>query len=188
MNGIWQLPRGTVIGGEYYEIHADYRDILEIFAYWEDPDLPDFLRWKIALALFYEGEIPEAHQREAMEYLAYFVRGGQMESPRLGPRILDWQQDAQAIVADVNKVAGQEIRSMPFLHWWTFLSWFYGIGEGQLSAVLSIREKLRRGTKLEKWEISFYRENKERIDLKRRYSQVELYEQAKIMRILGEER
>lgn len=186
MNEIWQLPLTADIGGKTYRIHGDFRDILEIFSYWENPNLTDFLRWRIALALFYEGQIPQKSEREAMEYLAFFIRCGQQEEVNPGPKLIDWQQDAPAIISDVNKVAGREIRSMPFLHWWTFMAWFFGIGEGQLSTILSIREKLRRGEKLEKWEMAFYRENKQRIDIKKRYSQSELEEQAKIRKLLGE--
>ncbi len=186
MNEIWQLPLTADIGGKTYRIHGDFRDILEIFSYLEDPNLTDFLRWKIALALFYEGEIPSQFESEAMAYLAFFIRCGQQEEGKPGPKLIDWQQDAPAIISDVNKVAGSEIRSMPFLHWWTFMAWFHGIGEGQLSTILSIREKMRRGEKLEKWEQAFYRNHKQRIDLKKRYSQQELEEQARIQKLLGE--
>ena len=40
---VWQLPVHAVIGGICYPLHADYRDVLEIFSYLEDPDLPEFL-------------------------------------------------------------------------------------------------------------------------------------------------
>lgn len=64
----------------------------------------------------------------------------------------------------MNKVAGHEVRADKFLHWWTFLSYFYGIGEGQLSTVVSIRSKRQKGKKLEKWEQEYYRENRKKID------------------------
>lgn len=182
---LWSLPTSAIIGGAEYPIHADFRDILEIFRYLDDPDRPEWLRWKIAVALFYDGEIPEEHLQKAMEYLASFIAcGAQNEKP--GPKLLDWEQDAQAIVADVNKVACAEIRSMPFLHWWTFVSYFNAIGEGQLSTLVSIRDKLRRGKPLEKWEKEYYRKNKERVDLKTRYSAEELAEQERLKKILGE--
>lgn len=185
MTGVWALPTETVIGGKAYSIHADYRDILEIFSYLEDPDLPEYLRWQIALALFYEGEIPAKHQQEAMEYLSTFINCGGQEEAKPGPKLLDWEQDALTIVADVNKVAGQEIRALPFVHWWTFIAWFHAIGEGQLSTIVSIRDKLRRGKKLEQWEKDFYRENKARVDLKKRYSAEELAEQERLRQLLG---
>ena len=185
MTGVWTLPTEAVIGGKTYPIHADYRDILEIFSYLEDPDLPEYLRWQIALALFYEGDIPAGHQQEAMEYLSTFINCGRQEEAKPGPKLLDWEQDGLTIVADVNRVAGQEIRALPFVHWWTFMAWFHAIGEGQLSTIVSIRDKLRRGKKLEQWEKDFYRENKARVDLKKRYSAEELAEQERLRQLLG---
>lgn len=119
-----------------------------------------------------------------MEYLAEFINCGKAEPGRPGPKLLDWEQDAAMIVADVNKAAGQEIRALPFLHWWTFMAYFHAIGEGQLSTVVAIRDKLRRGKKLESWEKDFYRENKNRVDLKKRYSRDELEEQERLKQML----
>ena len=90
------------------------------------------------------------------------------------------------IVADVNKVAGCEVRALPFCHWWTFIAWFNAIGEGQLSTVVSIRDKLRRGKKLEKWEQEFYRDHKRQVNLKQRYTAEELAEQERLKKLLGE--
>ena len=180
---IYTLPREAVIGGKTYPLHCDFRDILEIISYFEDPDLPDFLKWEIALALFYEGEIPPGDCREAMEYLQNFLAYGEPAPP--GPKLLDWQADAQAILADVNRVAGKEVRGEPFVHWWTFLSWFHAIGEGQLSSRVAIRQKLQKGEKLEPWEREYYRENKALIDLKPRYSREELAEKARLEKLLG---
>lgn len=181
----WKLPESVEFGGTVYELNTDFRDILEIMGYLNDPDTPEYLRWRIAIALFYEGEIPQEHHQEAMEYLAAFIACGELDA-KPGPKLLDWEQDAKAIVADVNKVAGTEIRVLPYLHWWTFLSYFQAIGEGQLSTLVSIRDKLRRGKKLEKWEQEYYRENKGRVDLKKRYSAEELAEQERLKKLLGE--
>lgn len=185
MSSLWQLPRNAVIGGKTYAIHADFRDILEIFTYLDDPELPEYLRWRIALALFYEGQIPQEDQQAAMEHLSWFISCGK-EQGNPGKKLLDWEQDADMIVADVNRAAGQEIRGLPFVHWWTFLAWFHAIGEGQLSTVVAIRDKLRRGKKLEQWEKEFYRENKHRVDMKKRYSAQELAEQEALKKLLGE--
>ena len=181
----WSLPTSATIGGVVYQIHADFRDILNIFRYMDDPDRPEYIRWRIAIALFYEGEISQEYFQEAMEYLADFIACGNRDS-KPGPKLLDWEQDAQVIVADVNKVAGSEIRDVPFLHWWTFVSYFNAIGEGQLSTLVSIRDKLRRGKPLEKWEKEYYSKNKEIVDLKTRYSAEELAEQERLKKLLGE--
>jgi len=184
VSGLWQLPDYAMIGGKRYAIHPDYRDILEIFSYLQDPDLPESFRWQIALALFYDEPIPEEDTLEAAEFLSRFVSGGREESQEPGPKLLDWEQDAPEIVADVNKVAGQEIRSLPYVHWWTFLSWFHAIGEGQLSMLLSVREKLHRGKPLEGWEKDYYRRNRSRVNLRKKYSASELAEQERLQNML----
>ena len=89
-------------------------------------------------------------------------------------------------VADINRVAGREVRSLPFCHWWTFLAWFMGIGEGQLSTVVSIREKRRKGKKLSDWEREFYQENRGKVEFRRKYSAKELEEQERFKALLGE--
>lgn len=181
----WQLPETAEIGGTVYNLNTDFRDIIEIMQYLDDPDRPEYLRWQIAMALFYEGEIPKEHHLEAMEYLASFIAYSSVES-KPGSRLLDWDQDAGVIIADVNKVAGIEVRELPHVHWWTFLSWFAAIGEGQLSTIVSIRDKLRKGKKLEKWEREYYRNNKSRIDLAKKYSADELAEQERLKKLLGD--
>ncbi len=180
----WILPETALIGDTEYALNTDYRDILEIMGYLNDPDTPEYLRWQIAVALFFEGDIPAKDMQAAMEYLAAFISCGEKDA-KPGPKLLDWEQDALAIVADVNKVAGREIRSLPYLHWWTFLAYFQAIGEGQLSTIVSIRDKLRRGKKLEKWEQEFYRENKSRVDFKKKYSAEELVEQERLQKLLN---
>jgi hypothetical protein len=184
MRACWSLPDRVSIGGREYPIHCDYRDILEIFSYFLDPDIPDYFRWRIALALFYEGEIDPAHYPEAMDYLARFISGGKEERGKPGPTLMDWEQDSELIVADVNKAAGQEIRALPFLHWWSFLSFFNAIGEGRLSEVVSIRNKLARGKKLEDWEKEFYREHKDLVNLRKRHCMQELQARQRLERML----
>lgn len=169
---LWGLPTSAVIGGVKYPINADFRDVLDIFRYMDNLNQPEYVRWRIALALFYDGEIPEEDRQEAMEYLAEFIACGE-QNTKAGPKLLDWEQDAQIIVADVNKVAGAEIRSLPFLHWWTFMAYFNAIGEGQLSTLVSVRDKLARGKKLEKWEQEYFRNNRDRVNMKQSYTAAE---------------
>ncbi len=180
----WQLPQKAVIGGEEYAIRADFREVLQVIAYLRDPGFPDYFRWRMALAVFYEQPLPRDAWQEAMEYLAWFLRGGTEETGQPGQALLDWEQDADLIVADINAAAGQEIRACAFLHWWTFLSWFHAIGDGQLATVVRIRDKLRRGKQLEQWEREYYRTNKSRVDIKRRYSPEELAQQERLKALL----
>lgn len=163
---IWGLPKAAEIGDTVYPINTDFRDVLEIISYLNDSTRPMYLRWQIALGLFYDDEIPNAFQNEAMEYLSEFISYGESES-KPGPKLMDWDQDAHIILGDINKVAGKEVREAEYLHWWTFLSYFYGIGEGQLSTIISIRSKKISGKKLEKWEEEFYKKNKHKIEFRK---------------------
>lgn len=170
---IWHLPESIAVGGIEYPINADFRDILLIISHLENPDDPEWLRWQIAVALFYRGEIPDKDAPEAMQALADFI-AYEKSKDRPGPKLIDWEQDASAIISGVNRVSGCEVRSVPFLHWWTFLGYFHEIGEGQLQTIVSIRDKKKRGKKLEKWEQEYYRDNKSKIDLRTRYTAEEL--------------
>lgn len=181
----WELPKSAVIGGKTYPIHTDYREILEIFSCLQNEDMPEFLRWRITLNLFYDGEIPDEDFTEAAEYFRRFILCGEPEQKEYGPQLLDWEADAQTIVTDVNKVAGREIRELPYLHWWTFYGFFQSIGEGNLSMLVSVRDKLNRGKKLEQHEKEYYRRNKERVKLRKKYSASELAEQERLQKLLA---
>ena len=179
----WELPTSVEICGVRYEINTDYRDVMEIMKYLNDDKMPDFMRWQVAVGLFYEGDIPDEHMQKAAEYMADFISYGDQSKP--GPKLLDWEQDAKIIIADVNKTAGKEIRSLPYLHWWTFLSYFHAIGEGQLSTTVSIRKKIREKKKLENWEKDYYKANKEQIDLKVKVSPQQPAEIDRLNALLG---
>lgn len=172
MNG-WSLPKAVTVEGRTYPIHADYRDILEIITYLQSGD-PLTGRY-VALSLFYEGfeDMPRSHYGQAMEELARFIALGEEPETDPRPKTIDWEQDRTVIAAEINRVAGMEVRALPFLHWWTFMGYFGAIGEGQLSMIVSIREKLRKGKKLERWEQEFYRENRDRIEFKQKYTEEE---------------
>jgi len=159
----WSLPKTAEFGGKKYSLNTDFRDVLEIISYLTDKNRTEYIRWRIAVGLFYEPEVPDEYLQDAMLYLSKFISYGSVDG-KPGPKLIDWKQDVHMIVGDINKVAGQEIRALNYLHWWTFLSYFYGIGEGQLSTVVSIRRKKAKGKKLEKWEQEYYRDNKNVVD------------------------
>lgn len=168
MMDLWQLPVKTTIDGKTYHLHTDYRDILEIFSYLDDPDLPEPVRWRIALALFYEEPVPAHSYQPAMDYMTAFLCAGKKTPP--GPRLMDWNHDAGAILAGVNRAAGMEIRGLKYVHWWSFLSWFHAMEPGQLSTLVGIRDRLRRGKPLEPWQQEFYRNDPKAVSLPERLS------------------
>ena len=139
----------------------------------------------MALALFYREKVAPEHRSAAMAAMTDFIACGQPQTTVPGPRLLDWQRDAGVIVADVNRVAGQEVRALPFLHWWTFVAYFNAIGEGQLSTLLRVRNKLRRGRRLDPWEMDYYRENRALVDGREPPTAQEQAEKARLERILA---
>lgn len=161
---LWSLPKEAALGGKLYPHKTDYRQILKLMAVLTDEGRPAHLRWLTALCYFYEVPIPPGMEQEAMAYLADFLSCGEPGTP--GPKLLDWTQDAPEIIADINAVAGREIRSEPYLHWWSFLSFFHGIREGRLSQLVTIRDKLCRGRKLEPHEQEYYRAHKDKVRLR----------------------
>lgn len=171
MTGAWGLPTQAVIEDRVYEIHTDYRDILELLR-WLDgtaaPDLDRGERWYVAMRLFYP-DFPAMLRQDwpaATHFLTEFLSAGRPEPARPGPRLMDWQQDAPLIAAGISRATGQDVRALPYLHWWSFLSWFDAIGEGTFATVVALRDKLRRGKKLESWELEFYRTHRAAVDLR----------------------
>ena len=153
----WSLPTRLPVGGRQMEIRADFRQVLQVIDCLEDEQLPLFARWRKALRLFYVEPVAADDRSEAMEQLCGFISAYRDSSP--GPRLMCWRQEAPLIAAQVNQVAGREVRAEEFLHWWTFLGYFHAIGPGPFAQVVAIREKLRTGKKLDENEQQFYNKN-----------------------------
>lgn len=183
----WSLPKTINVGGKEYEIETDYRDILSILSHLQNRDDSEAERIYIALVLFYTdfGMIPKTHYREASERMMSFIACGMKNDVKPMPKLIDWEQDAPLIVADINKVAGREVRELPYLHWWTFMAYFNGIGEGQLSTVVGIRHKRAKGKALSEWEREYYRDHREAVDFQYRQTAEEAAEFARLEEMLG---
>lgn len=187
---LWALPTAAAIGGRSWPIHSDYRDVLDIIAWLAGPqggDLPAEERWYIAMRLFYPDfpAMPRQHWQPASDFMAAFLAGGRPQPAHPGPKLLDWQQDAALIAAGVSQVAGRDVRTLPYLHWWSFLTCFDAIGEGTLSTVVAIRDKLRRGKRLESWELEFYRAHRAEVDLRPALTADEAAARARLQALLG---
>lgn len=166
---MWNLPIAVEIDGTEYKItnKCDYRMVLDVICALNDNELDDEQKIRTALYIFYE-DISECTDfekaiKEMYKIIAYGEEDdGQGENK---PRLMDWEHDFNLLVAPINRVLGYEIRSVNYLHWYTFLSGYYEIGECTFSNVVSIRSKRAKGKKLEQWEQEFYRENKKMVDL-----------------------
>lgn len=181
---IGALPQYLTIGAEDYEIRTDYRNVLQVFEAFSDPDLPDGEKGIVAIKLLlkpfqYAEDVLEAEENgfdvnEAFKQIVWFISSGKESGEKKELPVYDWMQDEQMIFSAVNKVAGQETRSEDYIHWWTFLGYFNEIGEGDFSFVVGIRNKLNKKKKLEKYEQEYFNSHKEVVDLKKRMSKEEL--------------
>ena len=173
----WNHPTSLNVGGRNYTIRTDYRVILDILTAMNDPDIfepgmteeeKQLERALTMLQIFYIDfdTMPSSDWQEASEKACEFIDCGIKDDGKQKPRLIDWEQDAPVIVPAVNKVCGKDVRSVKYMHWWTFFGYYMEIGECTLSTIVSIRDKKRRGKKLEKWEQEFYRNNKKLVDLK----------------------
>lgn len=169
----YTLPETVELGGNVYKIRSDYRAALDIIAALSDCELTDFDKLEVMIGIFYEEPIPMAQVKEAVKACYWFLRCGEEEDVGKHPRLMDWEQDFSLICAPITKALGQEVRSVPYMHWWTFVGYYQGIGDSTFAQVVSIRKKLQKHRKLEKYEQEYYRENRKLIDLKMRYTQEE---------------
>ncbi len=174
MSSPWNelLPTRVEVEGAEYAIRSDYRAILDICAALSDPELDGQERAAVALTIFYPdlAVMPAGHYRTAVERCLCFIRGGEEEPPGRSPRLMDWEQDFPHIVAPINRVLGQEVRAVEYMHWWTFLAAFYEIGECTFAQIVRVRDRLARGKALDKQDQAWYRNNRHLVDFKRKYT------------------
>lgn len=168
---MYELPKTVEVAGKSYKIrnNADYRTIIGVIDVCEDPELTQEEKTVSAFIIFYEDindyedifKIFNTDAEEAIRAMMRFISYNYDDEFCYAPnvKLIDWVQDESLIISGVNSVAKTEVRSLEYLHWWTFLSYYMAIGEGPLSTVVSIRNKLSKGKKLEKYEQEFRREN-----------------------------
>lgn len=164
------LPYSINISGVDVPIDADYRNVLDIFSIFNSPDLLDEEKMYLVLEYLYDTDDYLRDPAEALRELEVFINGGVVDtSPKTQEKPLyDWDQDFDIIVSAVNHVLGYDCREKKFLHWWTFLSAFMEIGECTFSTYVAIRDKKNKGKKLDKWEQQIYKDNRDRIVLKKK--------------------
>ena len=160
---IGSLPVSLEVGGTEWEIRSDYRNILCIFEALEDEELTDSDKLYITLVRIYVDfeKMPKSFYQEAYEKASKFMECHDRTDDKKNPKIINWQKDEHMIFPAINAVAGCEVRSVEYMHWWTFLGYFESVDNESLwSFVLSIRQKRAKGKKLEKFEQEFFNKNK----------------------------
>lgn len=178
------LPKSLEVDGVSYPIRSDFRTVLLIIQAFNDAELSDFEKSVVCLECLYE-EIPD-NVEVALEKAVWFIDGGSLEKKQSQAKVYDWEQDESIIFSAINKVAGFETREKEYMHWWTFLGYFCEIGEGAFSSAVSIRSKIAKGKKLEKYEKDFLKENKELITLKEKKTPEQIADEEYDNKILKE--
>lgn len=185
MINLYELPTTIDSAGQTLHIRnrGDWRTIIDVNIALSDPELTDQERLIAGTIIFYE-ESPDEIQdiQAAVTGMSEFISAG-MEGHSRGRKLIDWEEDALLIISGVNGVLGREIRAETYMHWWTFMAAYMGIGESALATVVSIRDKIAKGKKLEKYEQEFKRDNPQYFGLNKRQSKADYDE---LLDIIGE--
>lgn len=173
---IYDLPTSVEVGGIVREIRTDYRAALDMCVALSDPELSNDDKAYTLLGIFYPDwdQIHPKDYQEAINKCVWFLNGGsEEEKTKKAPKLMDWEQDFNLIVSPINRVIGREIREPTPLHWWTFLSAYYEIGDCVFSNVVRIRDAKARGKTLDKADQDWYKRNRDIVDFKNNYTQAE---------------
>lgn len=169
---MYTLPTTVKIRDNDFKIRnkGDFRMVLDCFNALQDANLTQQERVISSLIIFYD----DVHSYEdlcvlfkddedlklAIEKMYEFFNCNQKEvGAKQNYKLIDWDNDSQIICSAINNVANIEIRSLEYLHWWTFMGYYISIGESVLSTVVGIRHKIATGKKLEKYEKDFKKDN-----------------------------
>lgn len=171
---MYELPISTRIHGKEHFIRnkGDFRVILDCFDALQDVELDKEYRTLSSLIIFYEElttiesvfeTFPNEDIVEAVSEMYRFFNCGQNESPgmKVPYKLVDWNKDEHLIMAAINDAAKKEVRLEPYVHWWTFMGYYLSIGESAFANVISIRGKIMKQKKLEKYEKEFVANNPE---------------------------
>lgn len=167
---MYRLPTKVIVDDLEFNIRdrGDFRMVLDCFKALQDEELSEDYRVLASLLIFYNefNDIEDLQEyepqlNELVREMYRFINGGEDNSPgaERDVSLVDWEQDSQMVCAAINNVAKQEIRSIEYLHWWTFLGYYMSIGQSVLSTVVGIRDKVAHRKKLEPWEKEFKKNN-----------------------------
>ncbi len=158
----YSLPQSLELNGALYAIRSDWRAIYDICEALQDDLLSIQEKSYSLLAILFKqhDNISNDVLEIAVKRGMWFISGGNLNNSTNSSKLVDWEQDFPLIIAAVNRVAGCELRSVPYLHWWTFLSYFQEIGDCLFSRVVSIRAKKAKHEPLDKAEKEFIKANR----------------------------
>lgn len=169
---MYSLPTTiTITDGRQFAISekGDYRVILHCFEAIGDSELSEDEKVLASLLIFYNefkdfddlAYLDTETISELTNAMFNFFNCNQPEGVGYNAhrKLIDWEQDEQMIVSAINNVSKTEIRTLDYLHWFTFMGYYLSVGESVLSTVVSIRDKIVNGKKLEDYERKFKNSN-----------------------------
>lgn len=169
------LPTTLTVNGREEPIRYEYTAVLDAMSALNDPDLDEKEKAYAFLFIIFENcdNFSKEDYAPAFQAATEFVNNGATDDTKDSVRVVDFEQDYNILIPAINRVAGKEIRACSDIHWWTFLGWFMEIGECTYSTILNIRNKRKKGKKLDDWEKEFYSSNRKIVDLQTKLSQEE---------------
>ncbi|MBD5515357.1 MAG: hypothetical protein HDR06_12160 [Lachnospiraceae bacterium] len=184
---IGHLPETLTVGDAEYPMRTDYRNVLQVYKAFNDPELETGEAWIVAIYLLFEdftcaddvyAAIEDGFDiQEAAAQIGWFLSGGRHRAKDTEKPVFNWEQDEQMIFAAVNAVAGMEVREAEYIHWWTLTGYMSEIGEDTWTYIVGIRDKLNRGKKLTDHESEYYNRNRDLVDIRKPKSREELREE-----------
>lgn len=194
---IGALPESLTVDGVDYPIRSDYRNVLQVFEVFSDPELEPGEKWEVAIYLLFEDfscadDVEEAARNgfdvnKAAEQITWFISMGKENKKDRELPVYDWVQDEQMIFSAVNKVAGKEVREVEYMHWWTLSGYLNGVDKDDIwTFIVGIRDKLNHHKKLEKHEREFYNKNKDLVVIKAPKTEEELRQEKERKALIDE--
>lgn len=177
---MWSLPISVQIDGTEYAIRnkCDYRVVLDVISALNDEDLEMEYRVECALFQFYGNDELDTVEKvlsslndiqTAIVEMMKIINLGKeeiTEEEQHKPQLMDWEHDFTQLAPPISRVLGYSVRDAKnYTHWYDFIGAYMEIGDCTFANIISIRNKRRKGKKLETWEQDFYKENKKIIDL-----------------------
>ena len=183
---IYRLPTTLNVNGKDWKIRTDFRDVMTVIYALNDPNLENKEKAYIVLYIIYEDfdDMKDSDYKAAFDAACAFINHGSKSGNAPKARMVDFEQDEHILIPAINRIAGQDVRGMDYLHWWTFLGYFMEIGDCTYSHVLNIRQKRSKGKALDKWETEFFASNKDMIIIQDKLSDDEIEEYEEIKKLL----
>jgi hypothetical protein len=144
--------------------------VLAIISAFNDKELSEQEKIYVCMKRLYVdlSTIPKDDFSDAYKAAISFIENN-MHDDKPSPKVVNWEKDEQLIFPAINKVAGQEVRALEYMHWWTFLGYFQNINRDDTwGFILTLRQKKAKGKKLEKYEKEFFNANRELCEVERK--------------------